>query len=305
MKGLIQPGTANKSRRHSGFTLIELLVVIAIIALLAAILLPVFQAARERARMSSCASNEKQIGIALMQYNQDYDELMPFISMGQIDRGPGDSYPGYTWQDEIYPYLKSAGVFNCPSTNFNWSSTADQPYAYSNPALNPNGVAVRGTWLGTPAGGMGHAVGSYWISACYQRDGLPPVTSISDTNGSGAFSGCSAATPCLAALGKLQSPSTTFWVGENDGGGGGTGLPGIVIGLYKGANDTLSLGASSNPTAGQVLVGSRTGGAIGFPHIRRSNVLFCDGHVKGLAPADFLVPSSQAGYLLGFTSWGQ
>src|SRR5580698_9079634 len=64
-------------RRLNGFTLIELLVVIAIIAILAAILFPVFAQAREKARQTTCASDEKQMGLALIQYVQDYDEIMP------------------------------------------------------------------------------------------------------------------------------------------------------------------------------------------------------------------------------------
>ena len=100
----------------SGFTLIELLVVIAIIALLAAILLPVFSTAREMARRASCASNEKQMGIALVAYSQDYDEVMAPFSLGTgylgfMGYGGGD---GPRWADMIYPYVKSMSVFNCP-----------------------------------------------------------------------------------------------------------------------------------------------------------------------------------------------
>jgi len=106
--------------RPRGFTLIELLVVIAIIALLAAILFPVFARARENARKSSCLNNLKQIGIGLAQYTQDYDEL--FIrSWYASDASSGNStLPGSTpdrwkWMDAIYPYIKSEQVFNCPS----------------------------------------------------------------------------------------------------------------------------------------------------------------------------------------------
>lgn len=96
--------------RKKGFTLIELLVVIAIIAILAAILFPVFARARENARRSSCQSNLKQIGLGLIQYQQDYDErLTPaFI-------GPG--YPSPQWNELIQPYLKSTQVLRCPSDN--------------------------------------------------------------------------------------------------------------------------------------------------------------------------------------------
>ncbi len=66
-------------KKKQGFTLIELLVVIAIIAILAAILFPVFAQAREKARQTTCASNEKQMGLAILQYQQDYDEMFPMM----------------------------------------------------------------------------------------------------------------------------------------------------------------------------------------------------------------------------------
>ena len=98
-----------------GFTLIELLVVIAIIAILAAILFPVFATAREKARQISCTSNEKQIGLGVLQYIQDYDETYPYsLSQG--------SQPFADWSYAIYPYMKNGnqaihggGVFSCPS----------------------------------------------------------------------------------------------------------------------------------------------------------------------------------------------
>ncbi|HEY3332024.1 MAG TPA: DUF1559 domain-containing protein [Capsulimonadaceae bacterium] len=92
-------------KRVSGFTLIELLVVIAIIAILAAVLFPVFSSAREKARQSTCASNEKQIGLALLQYNTDYDEMFPC----------GTQQSGYGWAGQIYPYVKATYVFTCPN----------------------------------------------------------------------------------------------------------------------------------------------------------------------------------------------
>jgi len=88
-----------------GFTLIELLVAIAIIAILAAILFPVFQKVRENARRAACVSNMKQIGLAMMQYNQDNDELFPIGRDGINNTG---------WQDKIYSFVKSTGVFTCP-----------------------------------------------------------------------------------------------------------------------------------------------------------------------------------------------
>jgi prepilin-type N-terminal cleavage/methylation domain-containing protein/prepilin-type processing-associated H-X9-DG protein len=97
------------------FTLIELLVVVAIIAILAAILFPVFGRARENARRSSCQSNLKQIGLGLMQYMQDYDERTPAV----------DENVEYTWFQPLQPYIKSTQVFRCPSLSESWP--ADRP----------------------------------------------------------------------------------------------------------------------------------------------------------------------------------
>lgn len=98
MKGNLSKSGERKMKRV-GFTLIELLVVIAIIAILAAILMPVFASARERARMSACSSNEKQIGLAYLQYTQDNDDQV---------------CPARGWSGYVYTYVKSTQVFLCP-----------------------------------------------------------------------------------------------------------------------------------------------------------------------------------------------
>lgn len=111
-----------KTCKKAGFTLIELLVVIAIIAILAAILFPVFAQAREKARAIACLSNNKQIGLGLMQYTQDYDECFPLNNAAY--GFPFNSPPGNTsrsgdyhgvWAKHIQPYLKNVDVFKCPS----------------------------------------------------------------------------------------------------------------------------------------------------------------------------------------------
>ena len=96
----------NKKRQREAFTLIELLVVIAIIAILAAILFPVFARAREQARKAACQSNLKQIGLATMMYVQDYDEKYPMAYMG---------YTGGRVHQVLEPYTKSAQVWICPT----------------------------------------------------------------------------------------------------------------------------------------------------------------------------------------------
>jgi prepilin-type N-terminal cleavage/methylation domain-containing protein/prepilin-type processing-associated H-X9-DG protein len=111
-----------RAGKRKGFTLIELLVVIAIIAILAAILFPVFARARENARRASCQSNLKQIGLGVMQYTQDYDERYP--SNGYVCSAANIANKEYAcvattdyvlWYHALYPYTKSIQIFNCPS----------------------------------------------------------------------------------------------------------------------------------------------------------------------------------------------
>jgi len=95
-----------------GFTLIELLVVIAIVAILAAILFPVFAQARDKARSTSCLSNARQIGVAFMMYAQDYDEYLPLTTFPVLSN---------SWTDTVQPYIKNRGIFRCPSDgSANW-----------------------------------------------------------------------------------------------------------------------------------------------------------------------------------------
>jgi prepilin-type N-terminal cleavage/methylation domain-containing protein/prepilin-type processing-associated H-X9-DG protein len=101
-----------RSTRRIAFTLIELLVVIAIIAILAAILFPVFAQAREKARQTQCLSNLKQIGTAVMMYTQDYDETYP---VGNYTYGVQSSWAQLSWVGHIQAYAKNLGIFLCPS----------------------------------------------------------------------------------------------------------------------------------------------------------------------------------------------
>jgi prepilin-type N-terminal cleavage/methylation domain-containing protein/prepilin-type processing-associated H-X9-DG protein len=111
--------------KHHGFTLIELLVVIAIIAILAAILFPVFAKVREKARQTSCLSNLKQLGLGFTQYDQDNDETGP-LGSGSTNRLMG-------WAGRIYPYVKSKGVYVCPDDS---TPSASCSYIINNNFLN-------------------------------------------------------------------------------------------------------------------------------------------------------------------------
>ena len=119
---------------RKGFTLIELLVVIAIIAILAAILFPVFAQARESARQTSCLSNTKQVGLGLLQYVQDYDEQFPLFrypntnsNANQPDTpwGPWKN-ANIGWDKAIQPYVKNTQIFRCPSNDTGvWPNACD------------------------------------------------------------------------------------------------------------------------------------------------------------------------------------
>jgi prepilin-type N-terminal cleavage/methylation domain-containing protein/prepilin-type processing-associated H-X9-DG protein len=103
----------NAKTNRQGFTLIELLVVIAIIALLSAILFPVFSRAREQARRAACQSNLKQIGLAFIQYTQDYDERYPSVTEGQSTDITANAIK--YWPYALLPYTKSEQIYVCPN----------------------------------------------------------------------------------------------------------------------------------------------------------------------------------------------
>jgi prepilin-type N-terminal cleavage/methylation domain-containing protein len=135
--------TRRNFTRH-GFTLIELLIVIAVIALIAAILFPVFARARENARRAGCQSNMKQMGLAFTQYTQDYDERYP-IKYWACGGATGIACPytdssGTLWYHALFPYTKSVQIFNCPSaaiakqsldSNGKWVYTTSVNYGWN------------------------------------------------------------------------------------------------------------------------------------------------------------------------------
>jgi prepilin-type N-terminal cleavage/methylation domain-containing protein/prepilin-type processing-associated H-X9-DG protein len=150
-----------------GFTLIELLVVIAIIAILAAILFPVFAKAREKARQTSCLSNVKQLSLGVVMYVQDYDErFVAGTAIPDFIPVPPDTNRCW-WRFKIQPYVKNWQLFNCPSGESNdWSLITTQGqgnYGYDE--------ALGGLSLGTvrtPAERIILSDARHWaIAACY------------------------------------------------------------------------------------------------------------------------------------------
>ena len=144
----------SRLRQRRGFTLIELLVVIAIIAILAAILFPVFAKARERARSTACSNNMKQCGTAALTYTQDYDEVYPFnyhYTNGAV--------PLYWWEDDIQPYVKNWNAFQCPSRSPHVPYTYGRGPLQTNPLISEYKMPTVQNWpAGIPASG-GAAVG--------------------------------------------------------------------------------------------------------------------------------------------------
>ena len=155
-----------------GFTLIELLVVIAIIAILAAILFPVFAKAREKARQSSCLSNVKQLMLATLSYTQDYDEMLPGYAYRNC---PTDADQ---WFEVIAPYLKNTQILACPSVktlnpgygwNYRWISYGVQDPVYTVTSLGELTAPAETVILSDSnqyyVRGPGVTTASYWPPA--------------------------------------------------------------------------------------------------------------------------------------------
>ncbi len=236
-------------RTKSGFTLIELLVVIAIIAILAAILFPVFAQVREKARQTSCESNMKQLGLAFVQYSQDYDEAMPV---------PFSFYPGQGWAATIYPYDKSAGVFGCPSDG-TAPSVGFSPESYAfNTNLYPQNSAWDTYWSGRNSFGK---LANYTAPASTVE--LFEVSHVQTDNGFGWYDGMN--------FTQVDNYSPTS-----------VGAPGQWCGTHPdsaGCNAVYATGAIGGYTS-LALTTNQAG-----RHNGGSNYLAIDGHVIWLNPS--------------------
>jgi prepilin-type N-terminal cleavage/methylation domain-containing protein/prepilin-type processing-associated H-X9-DG protein len=247
-----------------GFTLIELLVVIAIIAILAAILFPVFARARENARRASCQSNMKQIALGIKQYSQDYDEKFP-RAFNNISGVPNSGVPSTGWAIVIQPYLKSYQVLQCPSeaTRGNATYTPDD----SSYIPNTNSSA------------------NWYFTDYYLNFNIAPDLSCADGVPSNYLSGVSEA--------RCVSTSNSILMGDasvgNHGGYDGMGYAWNVRVCTDFGNGYNNGG---NTAAARATV---TGGTYGQErHLEGSNYAFVDGHVKWLKPEKVL-PSDDTG----------
>ena len=251
------------SKKLTGFTLIELLVVIAIIAILAAILFPVFAKVREKARQTACLSNEKQIGAGMMQYVQDYDETYP----GGFKEDPTQQATcgglfRVTWPQLIYPYVKSGPVFTCPSSSFPVFN--DIGNSCTNPDVYKTGTDYAYNVIGWDHNGnvdIGVPQGSENKSYTWP-DG---------PDGQGA------------TLAEVDEPSNTILITEaNQASTSKVGFPGVTVQTW-GTNQTDIRGkfygqewdglkVDPNSYAGDIQVARR--------HNLGLNVIWYDGHVK-------------------------
>lgn len=254
---------AGGTSRKTGFTLIELLVVIAIIAILAAILFPVFARARENARRASCQSNLKQIGLGLLQYIQDYDERSPGIWSG-TNGFNASSTTVWKWMDSIYPYVKSEQIFDCPSR-----ATASSRYVHQGTLTGSTTTVAYGSYAGNV---------THWQQVAMANVNPRRTAPFSHFTSSPYTS--------VVAQSMFASPATTLWVTDSNP---SSNSPYDIAWADTG-------GATAVGSSG----GNRTMESLIERHLETTNVLFCDGHVKALKIGE-LTKTNAAGTRTIFT----
>ncbi len=285
---------ANSGSSRTAFTLIELLVVIAIISILAAILFPVFASAREKARQSTCASNEKQIIIAMIQYSQDYDEIYPSTTIPSA----GNITVAETWDWLITPYLngrglyyagKSAGhgVFECPDDTATRTGSPTAPAIQSYGMPNNGGNYGKAGWL--LYGEVGANSAAYSGMAGY------------NANCSTSTGNCT--NPTAYSVAQVPQPAKTFILVEypNYGNGVYNGdsivadpsadmsqyIPSAnYIGGGPGPTYCTNMAASGAQDCRTSSCNGSTATGVGPPsHTNGYNYGYVDGHVKWLTPS--------------------
>jgi prepilin-type N-terminal cleavage/methylation domain-containing protein/prepilin-type processing-associated H-X9-DG protein len=254
------------SRSRHAFTLIELLVVIAIIAILAAILFPVFAQAREKARQTSCLSNLKQIGIALTMYQSDYDSMYPPSQLGT-----GTNI--VSWPSMIQPYIKNEQVFVCPSTSpgtfgvdTNFMVTSTKQYT---------GRTRTAVSFGILTGGDGTNVQPFLVNALsYGRNLIPDTTAAWKTpnfkTASNSKSGFVTTGTTLSVIeAQIEEPSNTIHICDSMTGSAG-GDPTVQGNSIRGIQSEDRTDHFKTDTASKV----------SYRHAGGFEALFGDGHAK-------------------------
>jgi prepilin-type N-terminal cleavage/methylation domain-containing protein/prepilin-type processing-associated H-X9-DG protein len=262
-------------KRRSGFTLIELLVVIAIIVILASILFPVFARARENARRTSCASNLKQAGLAIMQYAQDFDDGVPYGSI-ILTSAPPDPWNGnrWYWQHSLYPYHKSTQIFYCPSMGTPAKCGGRQCGTYGHYGANRNLFSIQpSTPPAAPVvplrmGQIVSASGFYMVSDA----GNHLINSV-------------------AATGPLRTATYIPGVGTS-----GASCPDAVAGASA-TYGSVTNGAAANATENIIFQRDCETGR----HLGGVNMLFGDGHVKWLSSKTVVVEGKKTSAQNPFT----
>ena len=253
-----------KTHNRNAFTLIELLVVIAIIAILAAILFPVFAQARESARQTSCLSNMKQIGIGLVMYESDYDEQYPPSQLGV-------SPTIVSWPQMMYPYIKNEQVFVCPSSSPG-AFTPDPLKIYGGTARQYTGRTKTAVSFGLLTGGDGSQLQPFLVNNLSYGRNLIPYTgwqTAGFTNGDKSGFVTTGTTLSVISA-QVEDPAGTIHVVEAMTGATGGADPTVQGNSIRGIQQEIRTDIYPDQTASKVA----------YRHKEGYTALFGDQHAK-------------------------